>query len=135
VPEVPREKIGFCFNPQTEGDDMDWAILIKVFLDPFLAQCLKQFSSETPQEYVRAHFNATTGTLDREIVLDAMNQTRKAIRRARLSKSPEERKTCPRYSREQVYKMTEDRLLDAMNATDEQVALAFSAAAQPGADE
>ena len=108
---------------------MEWLPIIFKFLDMFLAQCQNAVSSETPQAYVLAHYNAATGKLERGIVLDAMTQTYRAIRKARHELSPADRKDFPRYSRTEVYDITEHRLLDAMNATDDQVAAARAAAA------
>ena len=113
---------------------MEWLPIIFKFLDVFLAQCQNAVSTETPQEYVRAHYNASTGTLDRGIVLDAMVETRRAIRKARMELSPADRHRFPRYSREDVYRITEDRLMDVMNATDDQVIEARALAAAMGDD-
>ena len=113
---------------------MEWLPIIFKFLDVFLAQCQNAVSTETPQEYLRAHYDSASGTMERNVVLDAMVQTRRAIRKARQELSPADRHRFPRYSRDDVYQMTENRLIDAMNATDDQVIEARAAAAALGGD-
>lgn len=108
---------------------MDWTALIIKYLDPILAKCLSQFSSETPQEYLRANYNAESNTMDPSVVRDAIPATMKAIRKARRALHPRNRRDFPVYSREDVRAMTEKRLIDAMDASEAQVSAVQTAAA------
>ncbi len=107
---------------------MDWTILIFSILDPLLARCLDQVSSEDPQEYLRAHYNAESRQMDPSVVGDAMRQTYRAIRKAKQScDSRTERRNFPRYGRHDVYALTERRLIEAMNASEDEVGAAVLA--------
>jgi hypothetical protein len=107
---------------------MEWLPLIFTFLDPMLAQCKNKLSDETPKEYLSQHYNAETGKLSRDVVRRSMPVTKEAIRKALRATPDHEKNNFPRYSRERIYEITEQRLLDAMNANEEQLMAAFSAA-------
>ena len=98
---------------------MDWTAIISGFLLPILAKCLGQQSTEEPREYIRAHYDAATGKLDSEIVVDSMRGTRKAIRRAHRKASRQEKKSFQKYSEQEIYDLTESELIKAMNADDD----------------
>ena len=93
-----------------------------------LAKCFNQLSSETPAEYLKPHYDEATGKMDHGIVRDAMPQTRRAIRKAHRQATREERQSLPRFSREDIYNLTEEKLIEAMRATPETVAAVFAAA-------
>ena len=108
---------------------MEFLPLILPFLDKFLTMCLDKVSSESPQEYLADHYNALTGKMDSGIVRDAMPQTRRAALKARQGATKEQRKNWPRYSKEEIYAITEKRLIEAATATPEQMSAAMSACA------
>lgn len=114
---------------------MDWAVIIGGLVGPLIAQCFSKFSTEDPQEYLRAHYDAASGKLDPSVVRDAMNQTRRAIRKAHRSASRQDRKTMPRYSNQDIYDLTEQNLLKAMESPKSEVLAAFATAASLGDDE
>lgn len=116
---------------------MDWLAIVFKFLDPLLAKCFSQVSSEDPKEYLKAHYNESTNRMDASLVRHSMGATARAVREARRSlKTREEKRDFPRYSREELFAMTERRLIEAMNATPTQLKAAFKMAAQlPDEDE
>lgn len=73
--------------------------------------------------------------MDPDIVAAAMPKTRQAILKARRQASHADRKSMPRFSRQDVYDLAEKNLIDAMNASDEQVADVYAAAKLLGDDE
>ena len=107
---------------------MDWVSIIGTFLFPLLAKCFSGFSSEKPQYYLRCHYDEASGTMDSGLVTDAIPQTRRAIRKAYRSTPRSERGAFPRYSREELYAIAEQKLIEAMNASDEQISAAYAAA-------
>jgi len=113
---------------------VDWMSLISGFLIPMFAQCLNRVSSETPEEYLRPHYDPITGKMDPELVTDAMSRTKRAIRKAYNNTPKKERGAFPRYSRDEVYAITEAKLIEAMNAPPEAVAAAMASAATLGDD-
>ena len=114
---------------------MDWAAIIGGIVGALIAQCFSRFSTEDPQEYLRANYDAATGKLDSSVVRDAMNQTRKAIRKAHRQASRQDRKTMPRYSNQDIYDLTEQNLLKAMNAPKSEIVAVFATAASLGEDD
>ena len=108
---------------------MEWLPIILSFLQPFLAKCFAQQSTESPKEYLTSLYNASNGKMDSDLVIDAMSQTRRAIRKARRNASREDRRNFPRYSRDEIYDITERQLIEAMNAPPEQLAAVFASAA------
>lgn len=113
---------------------MDWLSLISSFLVPMFAQCLSRVSSETPAEYLKPHYDPVTGKMDPDLVTDAMPATMRAIRKAYRNTPKKERGSFPRYSRDEIYVITENKLIEAMNAPDEVVAAAMASAATLGDD-
>ncbi len=113
---------------------MDWIALITTFLMPIWAKCQENMSSETPAEYLADHYDATTGKMDPGIVRDAMPGTRRAIRKALRATPQKDRGEFPRYSRDEIYVITEKKLIEAMNAPPEAVAAAKAVAATLGDD-
>jgi len=111
------------------GCVMEWLALISQFLLPALLKCFETTSMEDPQEYLRENFNSSTGKFDRDVVRDAIPATRRAVRQARLSASPKERRAFPRYRRSDLYELAERSLVAAMNAQPERVAELRAAAA------
>lgn len=109
--------------------------LILALLGPMLAKCLDQVSSETPAEYLKPHFNSATGRMDPDIVREAMPQTRKAALKARRQASKEDRKKMQRLSYDDVYNITEKKLIEALNAPAEVVASVYAAAKELGDDD
>lgn len=107
---------------------MGWETIILSLLESLLAKCFSQVSSETPQEYLRPYYDEASGRMDPDIVREAIPQTRKAVLKARRQATREDRKTMPRYSREDLYLLTEQKLIQAMNASPETVKAAFAAA-------
>lgn len=111
---------------------MDWIALIFTFLDPLLVKCLAQFSADPPKEYLLANYDAVSGRMDPGLVEDSMRSTMQAVRHARRAlEGREERRDFPRYSREELYSMTERRLIEAMNAPVEVLQAAMAAVAPP----
>jgi hypothetical protein len=108
---------------------MEWVPLILNFLQPLLLKCFDRQSTEDPQEVLRESYDPTTGKMDPAIVNDAIPQTRRAFNRARKSASREERRNAPRYSRQELYDITEKGLIESMNAPPETVASVRTAAA------
>jgi hypothetical protein len=96
---------------------MGWEALIISLLQPMLLRCFEQFSSEDPQRYLQDCCDIY-GNLYPDVVHDAMPQTRRAVRRAWLS-NREDRPSepFPRMTRRELYRLTEQTLLDSMNAT------------------
>lgn len=116
---------------------MEWLPIIFQFLQPMLAKCFSQSeaAAQDPQEYLKANYDAETGKMDPSLVRRSMGTTRKAIRKAHRQATREERKTFPRYSRDDIYQMTEKKLVEAMQAPQEQVQAAFALAAELPDDE
>jgi hypothetical protein len=114
---------------------MDWMLIISGLLTPLLAKSFNQVSSEEPSDYLKPHYNAATGKMDPEIVRAAMPKTRQAILKARRQASHAERKTMPRFGRDDIYALAESKLIEAMNADSETVAKAYAAATELGDDE
>lgn len=102
--------------------------IILGLLGPLLAKCLDQVSSETPQEYLKPHYDPVTGRMDPDIVVEAIPQVRKAVLQARRQASREERKSMPRYSRNDLYYLAEKKLIEAVKASPEDVAAVYAAA-------
>ena len=114
---------------------MDWIAIIGRYLDIFLLKCLERVSTETPQDYLRAHYDPVSGTMDAALVRDCVPQTLRAIRKARASVKPRDRRDMPRYSRAEVMDLTEARLIEDMNADEGQVNAVRAMAAGMGDDE
>jgi len=108
---------------------MEWITIILTFLQPLLAKCFSQVSSETPKDFLSGYYNASTGKMDSWIVRHSMGQTRRAILKTRRSLSRQERRDFPRYSNSDIYGLTEQQLIEAMNAPDDKLAEVFAAAA------
>jgi len=100
---------------------VDWIAIIGRYFDIFLLKCLERVSTESPQEYLRAHYDPVSGTMDSALVRDCVPQTLRAIRTARNSARPKDRRDMPRYSRAEVLEMTEARLIEDMNADEGRV--------------
>lgn len=115
---------------------MEWLPVILSFFQPMLLKCFEKTSSEDPQAVLRSNYNAATGKMDPDIVEDSIPSTRRAAHKARKNASKAERKTFPRYSRQELYDITEKNLIDSMNAPPETVAAVRSAAyALPDGDD
>ena len=114
---------------------MDWIGLITKYLDLFLIRCFDQVSSETPQQYLASHYDPISGRMDESLVRSAMPQTRRAIVKARQAAPRAERRNFPRYGRDEIYTITETRLIEAMNASESEVAAVKSVAATMGDDD
>jgi len=114
---------------------VDWIAIIGRYLDIFLLKCLERVSTETPQEYLRAHYDPVSGTMDSALVRDCYPQTLRAIRKARQSARPKDRRDMPRYSRAEVMDLTEARLIEDMHADEGQVSAVRAMAAGMGDDE
>lgn len=111
-----------------------WEILFTTILQAFLARCQSQVSSETPQDYARAHYDSETGRIDPDLVHAAIPAARRAAIRARQKLSPSERRDVPRLSYEDLYHRCEDVIISAIKATDEEVATCLAKAATLGDD-
>lgn len=115
---------------------MNWVALITSLLGPMLAKCFQEQSSEEPQAYLARHYDATASKMDADLVRDAMPATARAVRKAhRQCRTKEDRKSFPRYSRDELYALTEDRLITAMKADPTEVASAYAAAASMTEDD
>lgn len=114
---------------------MEWVPLILNFLQPLLLKCFDRQSTEDPQEVLRESYDPVTGKMDPDLVNDCIPQTRRAVNRARKNASREERRSAPRYSRAELYEITEKGLIDSMNAPPEKVAQVRSVAATLRDDE
>ena len=116
---------------------MEWVTIIMGLLGPFFAKCHSnsEQAARDPKEFLRANYDEATGKMSRDLVRKGMPQTRKAIRKAHRDASKEERKTFPRYSKTDIYQMTEKKLVEAMQAPTEEVEAAFAVAAQLPDDE
>jgi len=100
---------------------MGWEALIISLLQPMLLKCFENFSSENPQDYLKDCCDVY-GNLYPDIVHDAMPQTRRAVRRAYLSGgSDRPAGEFPRYSRQELYRLTEETLRRSMEATPEEL--------------
>lgn len=100
---------------------MDWAALVIPILQAFLVKCWDKTSSEDPQEYLRSNYDAASGKFDRDVVVDSIPQTRRAVRKARQKLNRDERREFPKYSRAELYELTEKGLIESMNAPPEAV--------------
>ena len=109
---------------------MDFFSIISGLLLPLLAKCFQGVSSDDPRQYLRDHYDSSSDSFDSGLVADCMPQTYRAIRKARRQCNHKDRKNFPQYSRDQVYKMTEESLRDAMKADDAAVAAVMAAAGQ-----
>jgi hypothetical protein len=104
---------------------MGWSLLVSQFLMPFLLKCFSQqadSSTESPQDYLRREYDASTGSISPSVVRQAMPMTAKAVRRAWRQTPKQERGPKPQLSREELYNLTQEKLVEAMNATPEQLA-------------
>lgn len=114
---------------------MDWITIIGTLVLPLLAKCFQKTSAEDPQAVLRSHYDATTGKMDGDIVRECMPATRKAARKAHRQASRADRKTFPKLSEDQIYSITESRLIAAMNADETTVAGIMASATLIGDDE
>ena len=114
---------------------MDWISLIGKYLDILLIKCLDRVSTESPQDYLRAHYDPVSESMDSSLVRDAYPQTLRAILKARQSVKPRDRRDMPRYSRVEVLDITESRLIEDMNADEGHVNAVRAMAAGMGDDE
>jgi hypothetical protein len=114
---------------------MEWIPLILNFLQPLLLKCFDRQSTEDPQAVLRESYDSATGRMDPDLLNDCIPQTRRAFNRARRTAPREERRNAPRYSREELYDITEKGLIDSMNAPPEKVAQVRSLAATLRDDE
>ena len=108
---------------------MEWIPLILNFLQPFLMKCHDRQSTEDPQAVLREAYDPMQGKMDPDLVNDCIPQTRRAFNRARKNASRDERRNAPRYSRAELYDITEKGLIDSMNAPPEHVAQVRAVAA------
>lgn len=113
---------------------MGFEVLFATLLNALLAKCVSQVSSETPQEYCKAHYNAVTGRMDPDVVEECIPEARRAALKARRQVSKSERKDIPKLSRQDLYDRCEKQLIAAMTATPEQVAACMATAAELGDD-
>lgn len=111
---------------------MDWIAAIRAFLEPILLRCLEKTSTEDPQQILRDAYDPVSGKMDPDIVNEALPAARKAVRKAQRSASREDRRNCPRYSRAELYQITEQNLIESMHATPEHVANVRAVAATMG---
>lgn len=95
---------------------MEFLPLILNFLQPFLLKCFEKTSTEDPQEFLRSNYDAASGKFDRDVVIDSIPQTRRAVRKARQRLNRDERREFPKYSKAELYELTEKGLLESMNA-------------------
>lgn len=102
--------------------------LISGFLLPMLAKCQSQTSSEDPQEFLKSHYDASTGKFDPDVVRDAIPATRRATRKAYRAATREEQRDWPRLDRRGFYELAETNLKEAMEAPPEKVAAVMSSA-------
>lgn len=100
---------------------MDFTALIISLLQPLLLKCWDKTSTEDPQEFLRSNYDATIGKFDRDVVEDSIPQTRRAVRKARQRLNRDERRQFPKYSKTELYELTEKGLLESMNAPPETV--------------
>lgn len=109
---------------------MEWITLITGILGPMLLKCMQKTSTEDPRAFLKSHYDATTDSFSGGVVEDALPQTYRATRIARRRTPPKDRKNFPRYSNDDIVKMTKDHLKDSMNATDTQLATCQAVADQ-----
>lgn len=114
---------------------MDWITIIGGLVGPIIAKCFSQTSSEDPQQVLKAAFNPATGRMDPDLVNDCIPAVRKAANKAHRQASREDRKKFPRLSRNDLYKIAETELIEAMNAPPEKLLAVFSAAETIGDDD
>lgn len=107
---------------------MDWASIIGNLLLPALLRCLTKTSSEDPQQILRESYDAATGKMDSDLVREAMPTTRQAARRAYRQASRSDKKSFQPLSEQQVYDLTEKKLIEAMNASQEDATVIRAAA-------
>lgn len=109
--------------------------IISQFFLGYLQKCLSKQSAEDPRDYLRAHYDAATGTMDEGLIQDTMPAAYRAARKARKQIPRRERKDLPQITREEVRKIAEDSLINAMNGTDDELAAVKVFAASLGDDE
>jgi hypothetical protein len=114
---------------------MEWIPLILNFLQPLLLKCFDRQSTEDPQEVLREAYDPITGRMDRDLVNDVIPRTRRAYQKARDKQPKEVRRAAPRYSRAELYDITEKALIDSMNAPPEMVGQVREVARQMRDDE
>jgi hypothetical protein len=109
---------------------MDWGALVIGFLQPLLLKCFEEAFTDDPQEYLRQSYENGMRAFPVDMVVDAEPQTRRAVLRARRTLTREQRQEMPRYSKRDLYMLTEQALKDAMEANPDQVAAVRAAAQQ-----
>lgn len=105
----------------------DWFSFISEILLPALAKCHSETSSEDPQEFLQANFDAGTGKFEPSLVRSVIPATRRAVHQAWQKLDRRERKGFPRYSRADLYEMAEQNLHKALMAPPDQVAAIMKA--------
>ncbi len=128
---LPRPQI----VPVVSARGMDWLSIISGLLGPILAKCFQQTSAENPHDVLRAAYNATTGQMDPDLVNDCIPAVRRAANKAHRQASPRDRKTFPRLSRPDHYKIANAKLIEAMNADGAHVDAVLAAGRALGDDE
>ena len=109
---------------------MDWITIIGGFLQVFLAKCYaQQETGENPKEFLRRHYDASTGKIDPSIVHQSMPATRRAEAKARRDLSHAERKLTPKLTNAELYDLAEKKLIEGMNADESTLIGVFSSAA------
>lgn len=112
---------------------MDWALIIGPLISGLLAkifsQCDESVSSQDPVEYLVANYDRSTGEFSRPVMQAAIRQTRKAINHAKKNASRQDRKSFPKYSRDNISDIAYDKLYEAMTASATEVRAAFTMAA------
>lgn len=108
---------------------MGWELIIGKILESLLAKCFEQLSGGSPKAYLLSHYDAETGKMDSDFVEDNMRQTYRAIRKAHNKSRGDERRNFPRYTDDEVYAMTEKKLLEGVNAPEAQLLAAVSGVA------
>lgn len=115
---------------------MEYITIILGVLGPLLAKCWSdQQDQSDPQAYLKSRYNKETNKFDPQIVRQVIPQVTKAIRNAKRGMSKQERKSFPKYNRNEKYDIAEKKLLEAMNAKPEVVRAAFAVAATMGDDD
>jgi uncharacterized protein YjcR len=109
---------------------MDWGALVIGFLQPLLLKCFEEAFTDDPQEYLRQSYENGMRAFPVDMVVDAIPQTRRAVLRARRTLTREQRQEMPRYSQRDLYMLTEEALIKAMEANPDQVAAVRAAAQQ-----
>lgn len=97
------------------------------------AQCHAQTSSEDPQDILKAHYNAASGTFDPDFIDELVPGVRRARNQAWRQCNRKDRQSFERLDRNSLRALAESEALKAMNLPQAEAA-AIMAAVNPAGD-